>query len=286
MKALAKWAMSGRWQAIVAAGGCLAVPLLFWIGAAILALVVLRQGVREGGRVVLWAVLPAIAWSAIGDPTPLIVAIGTSAMAALLRYSIRLDWSMLLACGLGVLVYLLLPLLLSEVLPQVVVSSETAVSGALKDQPELLAHLQPLIAPMINGVLAALHVLVFILCLLLGRYWQSELYNPGGFGTEFKQLRLPLAFSLPATLVCLTAGQLQPDLAGLTPVLTVPLMIAGLALFHGVVKISQASPNWMLLVYLALMLFGPYMYTLLIFVALLDSLLNIRTRLKDTAGNE
>ena len=53
MKALARWAMTGRWQAAVAAGGCLAVPLLFWIGAAILALVILRQGVREIGSLAI-----------------------------------------------------------------------------------------------------------------------------------------------------------------------------------------------------------------------------------------
>lgn len=284
MKALAQWAMSGRWQATVAAGLCLALPLLFWIGAALLALVILRQGWREGSSVVLWALLPAIAWFAMGDPTPLIIAVGTSSLAVILRQTIRLDLVVMLAVIAGVLAYFLLPLWLSEVLPQVIQSSEQMIAEALNAQPELLAQIQPLVAPMISGVLAALHTLVFMLCLLLGRYWQSELYNPGGFGTEFKQLRLPLAYSLPTVAIMLLAGQLSPELAGLMPVLTVPMMLAGMALFHGVVTTTNASSAWILSVYLALFLFGPYMYTLLIFVALLDSGLNLRARLKDTAG--
>lgn len=285
MKALAQWAMKGRWQATVAAAGCFAIPLLFWLGAAVVALVILRHGLREGGKVVLWSLLPAIAWLAMGDPTPLLAAAGTAVTAFVLRQTIRLDRAVVVAGVLGILAYVLLPYLLADVLPAVEEASQKAVSEALQSDPEFLARLQPMIGPMISGVLAALHVLVIILCLLLGRYWQSALFNPGGFGREFKQLRLPLAYSLPALLVSLAAGQLQPELAGVTPVLTVPLMIAGLALFHGLVAKSQASPNWMVLVYLALVVFGPYMYTLLIFGALLDSLVDFRARLKDTAGD-
>ena len=284
MKKLAQWAMTGRWQATVAAGACLAIPLLFWLGAAILALVILRYGWQQAAQVVLWALLPGITWLAMGDPTPLLTALGTSALAVVLRATIRLDWTVMVSAVSGIVVYFLLPLLLPEVLPQVKDSSEQLIAEALKEQPELLTQLQPLVAPMISGVLAALHALVFMLCLLLGRYWQSTFYNPGGFGAEFKQLRLPLAFSLPVMLVMLSAGQLDPELAGLMPVLTIPLMLAGLALFHGLVSQTKASPNWMIVVYIGLFVLGQYMYTLLIFVACLDSAWNFRARLpKDTA---
>jgi len=185
---------------------------------------------------------------------------------------------------LGIVVYYLLPSMLPEVLPQVAANSEAAVAEALKNEPELLAQLQPLVSPMISGVLAALHSLVFMLCLLLGRYWQSTFYNPGGFGTEFKQLRLPLVFSLPVILVMFSASQLDPELAGLMPVFTIPLMLAGLALFHGLVTQTKASPTWMVVIYIGIFVLGPYMYTLLIFVACLDSAWNFRARLpKDTA---
>ena len=286
MKALARWAMDSRRNAIIAAGACLAIPLLFWLGAAIQALVLLRQGLRDGGQVVLWSLLPAFVWAGMGDPTPLVVALGASACAIVLRNTIRLDLAVLLSAGIGIALYLLLPVVLSDILPVVQQAIEQTLTETYKDDPKVLSYLTPLVGPMIAGGLAALHSLVIILCLLLGRYWQAVMFNPGGFGQEFKQLRLPLAFSLPATLVSLAAGQLQPELAGVTPVLTVPLLLAGLALFHGVVTKLRASPTWMVLIYLALFLFGPYMYTLLIFVALLDSFINFRARLKDTAGGQ
>ncbi|WP_369855399.1 hypothetical protein [Candidatus Thalassolituus haligoni] len=286
MKKLAQWAMQSRLQAILVAAIAFAIPMLFWLGAALQALVLLRQPSRDSVPVVLWSSLPALAWLAAGDPTPVLVSAGTILIAQVLRYSVRLDWAILTALILGELIYWCLPLLLADVLPLVVSRSEVAVMEALQSSPDLQARLRPLVGPMIHGVLAALHTLVIILCLLLGRYWQSALYNPEGFGAEFRQLRLPLAFTLPAVLVVFAAGQLSPELSGMVPVLTVAMMLAGLAVFHGVVHGTNASPNWMLPIYIGLIVFGPYMYTLLIFVAMLDSVFDIRMRLKDTASGD
>jgi len=285
MKALAQWAMKGRWQATVAATLCLAIPVLFWLGAAIQALVLLRHGLSQGGRVVLWSLLPAVAWAAAGDPTPILISVGTSALAIMLRHTVRLDQAVLVGALFGIIAYFILPILLSDILPQVQQQSEELMAEFLKSDPDFRDEVLPMVAPIVSGGLAALHSLVIILCLLLGRYWQSSLYNPGGFGQEFRQLRMPLAYSLPAIVVSLAAGELEPVLAGVTPVLTVPLVIAGVALFHGLAKQTQTSSGWLVLMYIAFFTFGHYMYTLLIFVALLDSLLDIRTRLKDTAGN-
>ncbi|WP_221797679.1 hypothetical protein [Oceanobacter mangrovi] len=284
MKSLALWAMRSRTQAIIAAAGLIAVPLLFWLGAAVLALVVLRQPTREATTVAMWGVMPSLAWLAMGDPTPFLVAVGVVLTALVLKQTMRLPLALMVAAVLGEIIYFCLPWLLADVLPLVVKQSETLVSKALENSPDLQATLLPLVAPMVHGVLAALHTLVICLCLLLGRYWQSSQDHPGGFGTEFRQLKLPLAFGAPVMLAVFLAAELSPLLAGMVPVLTVIMALAGLAVFHGVVFNSQASPNWLLPVYLALFVFGPYMYTLLIFVAALDSLIDIRTRLKDTAG--
>lgn len=283
MKFLANWAMASRMQAIIAIAACLAIPLLFWLGAALLALVVLRQEWKESSQVLLWSVLPAVGWMAGGDPTPFISACGTVLLALILRSTVRLDWAVLTSAGLGVLLYFSLPLLLGDLLPLVTEASEKVVAESLKEQADLQTRLLPLVGPVIQGVLAALHTLVLIVSLLLGRHWQSALYNPGGFGEEFGQLRLPLAYTLPVVVGTFWAGQIEPEMAGILPILTMPMMIAGLAFFHGLVKVTNASPHWVWPIYIGLMFLGPYMYALLIFVAWLDSLINIRARLKDTA---
>lgn len=284
MIALARWAMDSRRQALIATTVSMAFPLLFWLGAALIALIVMREGEKEGRSIAFWAVLPTFAWLAMGDATPLIVLLGSFFLATIVRQSNRLDWAMMMSAGIGIVVYFLLPSLLPEVLPLVISNSEDALTQGLQQRPEIAAQLQPLVAPIVQGVLAALHVLIFILCLLLGRYWHSELDHPGGFGTEFKQLRLSPWFALLVVLAVLTSEQMQPQLVGLLPLLTVPVALAGLAVFHGVVTITKASSTWMVVFYAAFLVLGPYMYTLLIFVALLDTLINIRTRLKDTAS--
>ncbi|MFL0807452.1 MAG: hypothetical protein K6L60_09205 [Oceanobacter sp.] len=286
MNNLARWSMQSRMNATLAISACFAIPLLFWIGAALVALVLMRQGWKESAQVVLWSALPAIGWFAAGDPTPLLVALGTVITALVLRASIRLEIAMLVATLVGVVFYQVLPLLLPDVLPPVVERIQQELSKALVDEPEFLILVQTLTGPLTEGVLAALHVLVLALCLLLGRYWQALLFNPGGFGREFQTLRLPLGFTLPVLLAVMSAGQLAPGLVGVLPLLTVPLFLAGLAMFHGVVSITTTSSNWMFPIYIGLVLFVPYMYTLLIFVAVVDSLMDIRARLKDTAPGD
>ena len=58
--------MRGRVQASGAAAIASALPLVSWIGAAIVALIVLRQGLKEGALVSLWAALPLIVAFQVG----------------------------------------------------------------------------------------------------------------------------------------------------------------------------------------------------------------------------
>lgn len=283
MKVLAQWAMASRKQATVAAALCLALPMLFWLGSALLALVVLRHGQREGMLVGLWALLPSIAWFAVGDFTPFFTALGAMILALSLRQSIRLDWAVMLAGAFAVALYWLIPQLAPDTVKLLVEMAGKALKEAFTEQNALLTQLEPMLAPMLIGVIAALHGLIGFLSLLLARYWQSELYNPEGFGQEFRQLRLPLMYSLPTLLLLLAVGSIPSSLVGILPALTFPLVMAAIALLHFVVKQKQAGSQWLVLFYATLVFFGPYIYTLLIFVAVLDSALHLRSRLKDTA---
>ena len=282
MKAFAQWAMQSRLRATVTAFVCMATPLLFWLGAALVGLVILRQGWREGRNVLAWAVLPAIAWVSIGDPTPLMAILGVSALAVTLQQTVRLDYTLYLATGLGIVMSFLLPVFMPEFLELVAESTKEVIEKSLADQPELMATLEPLFKPMIGGVFSALHTLAIILSLLLARYWQSELYNSGGFGREFKKFRLPAAYSAPVVALMFVTTSISPELVRMLPVLTVIMMLAGLSLLHGLATLKAGS-GWMVPVYVALFIFGPYIYTLLIFLALLDSAMNFRKRVKDTA---
>ena len=82
-----------------AGGAALAalVPWLFWLGAAIAALVTLRKGFAPALPVIIAAALPAGFWWAQGDVTPLASVLLVSLMAVILPERIR--WSEALIVG-------------------------------------------------------------------------------------------------------------------------------------------------------------------------------------------
>lgn len=125
---------------------------------------------------------------------------------------------------------------------------------------------------------------------MLGRYWQAVLYNPGGFGREFRAVRLPLVPAL-VLLACMLIGpNFGAGLAMLTPICSVPLMFAGAALLHGLVAQGRLARFWLVGLYVTLLLFMQLIYPLLVVLAIVDSLIDFRGRKsppgKDSANGE
>jgi len=129
--------------------------------------------------------------------------------------------------------------------------------------------------PMLLGGIAALLQLFAVGALLMARSWQSKLYNPGGYSEEFQSLRMPYWYVLLAA-VFFVIGASDPEWVGIVPVLMVPLFIMGISLIHYVVKQRQLSSQWLMFFYISFLFFLPYMYALLILVALMDVVFNFR----------
>lgn len=281
-KALAKWSMDKPLNAIIAIVATMFIPLLFWLGAALMALSILRHGAKEAANVVLWGSLPAFAWLAMGDSTPFITALGASTLAIILRSSVDLRLTLMSASGIGVLIYFVLPMLMPEVLTEVQKQTEALLAEALKDDLEFWHSIQPKVGPLMVGALAAVQTMVMVLCLLLARWWQAALYNPGGYSEEFHPLKLPVGYAASVVLLLVFGSSLPSLISGILPVLTIPLVIAGVAFVHGIIGMKNLGGQWLVAFYICLFLFGPYLFSLLIFVSLIDSVIDIRGRLKDT----
>ena len=71
---------------------------------------------------------------------------------------------------------------------------EYAASGPAQEQ---LEQAYEVISPMLSAIFASGFVASLILTLLLARWWQSALFNPGGFRKEFYALRLPRILVFP-----------------------------------------------------------------------------------------
>ena len=289
MQGLAEFILRGRRQATLVVGLSIAVPMLFWFGAVAMALVLLRRGWSEGFPVLVWASLPAVAWALLGDPTPLMVLLGCSALALLLRH--HSEWSLvtMATAPLGLVFALVLLVTLQGPLQEVADQIRSALPQMLTElsadvDEAALARLQALMVPLLAGLMGATHAAMTLVCLILARSWQARLFNPGGFRSEFHRLRLAPWMSIVLALLVFVGPQFD-GLAMLAPIATVPLLFAGLALVHGVVGIKRLGIGPLVVLYATLIFVWQVLYPLIMFLAFIDSLFDFRSRLQPASGS-
>lgn len=112
------------------------------------------------------------------------------------------------------------------------------------------------IAPLMTGVVASGALLGLAATLMLARWWHAVLDRPGGFGEEFRALRMPGYSGYAALVLCAVAwlgSGWGSDLAfEWLMILVVLFGLQGLALVHCVVKQRNASVAWLAGLYVAL----------------------------------
>ena len=65
----------------------------------------------------------------------------------------------------------------------------------------------------------------------------------------------------------------------IAPAATLPLLVAGLALFHGLVEMRQLSKIWLVSFYALLVFITQLMYPVIVLTACLDSVFDFRAKL-------
>lgn len=282
MRGLAEYAMSGRRQAATVAVLFGLIPVLNLLSGAIVALVTLRKGPQEGLLIMMWALLPAGAQWLIGDTTPVIMVVGVMLLAWLLRRTQSWPQVLVFTTLLGVVVQLTLPLS-----PEYAANAEQTLDAALQQNAAALGaegmtpeEVKAGLLPLWMSMYGTVYVMVFSACLMIGRSWQAQLYNPGGFQQEFHNLRLPPRVMLVlVVLFGLGLMGIQP-MVSWTFIFTVAPILCGLALVHYVVAVRKLGIAVLVLAYLLALIMTP----LIIVVGLADSLLDIRKRIRSTAA--
>ena len=281
MRALAQYVMRGPLQAGGVAAVTTAVPLLFWIGAAVTGLVVLRLGIRQGLNIGLWALIPAIGWAVYGqDPTALAVLLQVMLMASIIRTTLSWERALLSGAFLAILTGLMLPVMYPALLNDLVQAGVEVYEQYNTEMARALGgELEQVIRDTMNASMAGTYFATAIGMTMLARSGEAGLYNPGGFRKEFHGLRLS-----PAVAVVCAITMVVGPILGLNAILLAwaagtPLVLAGLALVHGVFARKQWSGNWLAMFYVALVLLGPNLLMLLVVLAFVDSWLDIRGRI-------
>ena len=278
MRAIAQYAMTGRRQAIVAALLCGVIPLLNMFSPAIVALVCLRHGPREALLVAAWAVLPLIGWFMVGDITPLIMLLGVLALAVVLRQTGSWQNTLLAAIVVGVGAEMLLRLR-PEFLDLLMQQVQMFLATGTPEQPNPLADVPAdAMRDALISLFGVMHMFIAICVLMVARWWQALLFNPGGFQQEFHQLRLQPGVSLVLMVLFLLGSFGITMLTGWMMYFVVPLFFAGLAVVHGLVGIKKLSRLWLVAFYMLML--NPLLAQLLTVIALLDSFYDVRRRVK------
>lgn len=278
MRALAEYIMRGRLQAITIALLGSWVPLL---NQAAVGLVSLRKGGAEGMIITLWAILPSLMAAWLGNVGLAMVAASVAVLvltyisALLLRATV--SWAYTLVAV--VVMSALLALLVSSWVGDIDVQLNQFFTGFLQSEGEqagsVTIHWTTISASGAIGFWIGLSV---VAGLLIARWWQAMLYNPGGFGLEFRALRLPTALALvclAAMLFCLSRGV---EYAFWSSLLGLPLLLAGIALLHFIVKTYQLKLVWLVIFYFALVVFKP-LSLLVSLLAVFDSGFDLRKRI-------
>lgn len=288
MKGLAAFVMRGRIEALaVTVAGT--VSLLFcWISAAVVALVILRKGAGAGGWLLAWSVLPAGTWFyAFGDGGPLTLLLGAAALAAVLRSTVSLPLALLASIPVGVVSGLMMLAFGGDYLDQLVMlfsDFQVSMEQQLAEQGQQAEFVRPT-AAQFAGFLGAGTAMTSALCLLLGRYWQAELYNPGGFGQEFRALYYGPGIAMALLLVTTALAFAGITYQGWAIVGVLPLVFVGFSLVHARVAWRGQGGGWLPLVYVAWLLFGP-VRLLIVLLAVADSWLNFRQRWTNKPGTD
>ena len=262
MQGLLHWVMASPVRAGLVAAALALSRLFDILGAAVVALVALRKG---PGPALLTAsaglpVVAVAAWlSGLGMALPLAVA-GVWAPVIALSQVLRRTGSLALGLQAGAVLalailagwYLLTPepqvLMRGLIEQQFIPVLERMQRGIEFDEQQLesLAGLAP-------GFIAAGSLLVTVVALLVGRWWQAVAYNPGGFRHDFHRLRHGRsATALVGLAVAIALASGHPIAVGAALTGATVLLMQGVAVAHGTVAALRQSSLWLWALYGAL----------------------------------
>ncbi|MEX0421412.1 hypothetical protein [Spiribacter pallidus] len=271
---------------IVALGALM--PLLFWLSGAVIALVTLRRGVIEGALIAAGAAL--VLWPLygllLGMPAAVLQPIAliwlpVMLLAEVLRRSVSLSFALqtgAVVAAVGVAAFYGLHGDPTAFWQQTLNTLAQALAGG-EPGPEWQRAASQL-APRLTGLWVVNMLAVAVICLLLGRWWQAVLYNPGGFRAEFHELRFARWFAV-AGLAGLFAGGFAPPglMADAGTVIGGLFVLQALAVAHAVVARRGWHVGWLIGFYLIL----PLMLRPITLLGLADAFVDFRTRLSRPA---
>ncbi len=281
------------------------VPIIGSISILIAGLVTLRKGAFEGLLVLIAATVPYIITYFASPPAPeqallaegilgviIVSNVLTWMFAIVLRRFSNWNITIEIAALLGVLVIVLVHLFnpdiqnwwasqLSVYFAKTtdVVNKLKATTDAAQSAPSE-AQIQAVNTAkrFATGFVAVSVLFNALLQLLIARWWQAAIYNPGGLRKELYQIRLSHITGF-AFVIALVLAFLGIDVAlDMMPILCMAFFVAGLSLLHSIVSKQKIAWLWLILIYMGIIWLFPLSIVIIAFIALVDTGFDFRKR--------
>jgi hypothetical protein len=294
-RGIAEFAVKGRWQAATMAAllslAAAFLPPLNYLSSGVIALTTLRMGPREGSSVLLATLLTFGLLSGLVLGQMWVVGLlllsswlPTFLATLALGYTRSLTLAILAATGMGGLVIILMHVFVPDLNAfwSTLITPVIEAFSQQKNWPydaQTTTNMTSNLAGMMTGLVAAGISFNAIVGVVIGRAWQAQLFNPGAFGNEFRQMRLGKPLAL------LTAGLMGIALTPMThisllmdglPVLLLAFTVQGIAIVHAWVNDKQKSKAWLITMYILLVFLSAQMVTILATLGVLEQWFNFR----------
>lgn len=290
MRALGGYMLLGRLQAVTAISLFTVVsmfipPFSYLLSGVPAGLIILRKGPVYGMQVLLVCLLAVVLFVAVIGVNPQVAfafALGiwvpVYLCCSVLRQTHSQGWMVFAAGSIAAVYVLVLHWLIADVPAWWQQWMELWINNAFPEGGgEQYQDILVQAAPAMNAIMAGAIASSLIVTSLLSRWWQSLLFNPGGFRPEFYALRLPGAvifLSLVGIILLFTSGEQQGS-AGLDILVVVIFMylFQGLASVHRIVNAKKLPQIWLVVMYL-LLIFMPQAILIVACLGLVDSWMN------------
>jgi len=295
MISLARFILKGHSQAALVAASTamlgLLLPPVAWLSGAAVALVTLVNGHRNGLLVTAIAGIGTAVLAGLILSLPelaiyyiLLVWLPVVMVAVVLRQTVSLVLSLQLIAGVSLLGIIVLYLFFPDFGEiwrsslNMMADDLIANSNGTLDTEQLQQIIDQVIR-ILPGFFASSFMIGTMLSLYVARWWQAVIYNPGGFGKEFRAINLGKATALIALAIAITASIINADIFNAMVLVVFALYLnQGVAVLHAVFAARQLNAVWLFMIYL-FMFFIPHTVVLLALAGLADTWIDFRRRL-------
>jgi hypothetical protein len=289
--------MRGRTQAMLVASSLallsLMMPPVSVVSSATVALVTLRQGAYEGLYVLGCSSFAAalLGFLVLGNFQfallyVMVLWLPVWLISIILREGQHLSLAIEIAVLLGILsvmgfyLYATDPVALWKAVLSQMIPVDVPVAD-IQRTIDILVHYM-------TGIIAAGSVFGLLFGLFLGRWWQANLYNPGGFRQEFLSLstkpRLSLATILVVLVAVLSPGEISEIAWNVCILLFVLFTVIGVAIIHYVFSMMKLGRYMVPMFYITLFLI-PHAMLIVGMIGLSDPWLNLRKKTNRNTPN-